>query len=47
MGAGPVDAIKLALKRANLTLDDMDIIEINEAFASQVLACLKGLDIDF
>ena len=41
MGAGPVDAIKLALKRANLTLDDMDIIEINEAFASQVLACLK------
>lgn len=47
MGAGPVDAIKLALKRANLTLDDMDIIEINEAFASQVLACLKGLDIAF
>lgn len=45
MGAGPVDAIKLALKRANLTLDDMDIIEINEAFAPQVLACLKGLDI--
>lgn len=47
MGAGPVDAIKLALKRANLTLDDMDIIEINEAFASQVLACLKGLDVAF
>lgn len=45
MGAGPVYAIKLALKRANLTLDDMDIIEINEAFAPQVLACLKGLDI--
>lgn len=45
MGAGPVDAIKLALKRANLSLEDMDIIEINEAFASQVLACLKGLDI--
>src|SRR5690606_31945758 len=42
MGAGPVEAIKLALKRANLTLDDMDIIEINEAFASQVLACLRG-----
>ncbi|TCB74450.1 3-oxoadipyl-CoA thiolase [Acinetobacter sp. ANC 4173] len=47
MGAGPVEAIKLALKRANLSLDDMDIIEINEAFASQVLACLKGLDVAF
>lgn len=47
MGAGPVEAIKLALKRANLTLDDIDIIEINEAFASQVLACLKGLDVAF
>jgi len=45
MGAGPVDAIKLALKRANLTLADMDIIEINEAFASQVLACLQGLNV--
>lgn len=47
MGAGPVDAIKFALKRAHLTLDEIDIIEINEAFASQVLACLKGLDIAF
>ena len=47
MGAGPIDAIKLALKRANLSLDDMDIIEINEAFASQVLSCLKGLDVTF
>lgn len=47
MGAGPIEAIKLALKRANLTLDDMSIIEINEAFASQVLSCLKGLEIDF
>lgn len=45
MGAGPIEAIKLAVKRANLTLDDMDIIEINEAFASQVLACLKGLEL--
>lgn len=45
MGAGPIEAIKLALKRAHLSLDDMDIIEINEAFASQVLACLKGLNI--
>ena len=47
MGAGPVEAIKLALKRANLSLADMDIIEINEAFASQVLSCLKGLEVDF
>ncbi|WP_180132048.1 MULTISPECIES: 3-oxoadipyl-CoA thiolase [unclassified Acinetobacter] len=47
MGAGPVEAIHLALKRAKLNLADMDIIEINEAFASQVLACLKGLNIAF
>jgi len=47
MGVGPVEAIKLAVKRANLTLDDMSVIEINEAFASQVLGCLKGLGIDF
>ncbi|WP_353143382.1 3-oxoadipyl-CoA thiolase [Acinetobacter pragensis] len=47
MGAGPIEAVKKALQRANLTLDDMDIIEINEAFASQVLSCLKGLDIAF
>ena len=47
MGAGPIKAIQLALQRANLTLDDMSIIEINEAFASQVLACLKGLGVGF
>ncbi|MBI6566205.1 3-oxoadipyl-CoA thiolase [Pseudomonas synxantha] len=47
MGVGPVEAIKKALARANLTLADMDVIEINEAFASQVLGCLKGLDIAF
>lgn len=47
MGVGPVEAIKLALNRADLTLEDMSVIEINEAFASQVLGCLKGLDIDF
>ncbi|MBK5304530.1 MULTISPECIES: 3-oxoadipyl-CoA thiolase [Gammaproteobacteria] len=43
MGVGPVEAINKALARAGLTLADMDIIEINEAFASQVLGCLKGL----
>lgn len=43
MGIGPVEATKLALKRANLTLDQIDIIELNEAFASQSIACLKEL----
>jgi len=47
MGVGPVEAIYKALQRANLTLADMDIIEINEAFASQVLGCLHGLGVDF
>lgn len=47
MGGGPIEAIKKAVARAELTLDDMDIIEINEAFASQVLSCLKGLNVDF
>lgn len=47
MGIGPVFAIRKALARANLTLADMDIIEINEAFASQVLGCLKMLEVSF
>jgi acetyl-CoA C-acetyltransferase len=47
MGVGPAYAIPLALERAGLTLKDMDIIEINEAFASQVLGCLKLLKVDF
>jgi acetyl-CoA C-acetyltransferase len=47
MGIGPVGAIRKALARARLTLADMDIVEINEAFASQVLSCLKLLEIDF
>jgi 3-oxoadipyl-CoA thiolase len=42
MGFGPVPASKKALERAGLALKDMDVIEINEAFAAQVLACLKG-----
>jgi len=45
MGFGPVPAAKKALERAGLDLKDMDVIEINEAFAAQVLACCKGLDI--
>jgi len=47
MGVGPAYAIPLALERAKLQLKDMDIVEINEAFASQVLGCLKLLKIDF
>ena len=47
MGLGPVEACKKALSRAGLTLDDMDVIEINEAFASQVLGCAKQLGIAF
>ena len=46
MGLGPVFAIRKALTRAGLSLADMDIIEINEAFATQVLGCLKMLDLN-
>lgn len=46
MGLGPVYATPLALDRAGLTLKDMDLVEINEAFAAQVLACLKAFDSD-
>ena len=45
MGFGPVPAAKKALERAGLDLKDMDVIEINEAFAAQVLACCKGLNL--
>jgi acetyl-CoA C-acetyltransferase len=45
MGLGPVPAAKKALQRAGLTLRDMDVIEVNEAFATQVLGCLKLLEI--
>lgn len=45
MGIGPVDATKKALQRANLTLEDIDVIELNEAFAAQVLSVLKELKI--
>jgi len=43
MGIGPVNASKLALKRAGLTLDQMDLLELNEAFAAQVLSCTRSL----
>ncbi|HEY4164056.1 MAG TPA: thiolase family protein [Dongiaceae bacterium] len=46
MGIGPVGATQKALKRAGLTIDNIDIIELNEAFASQSLACIRDLKID-
>jgi acetyl-CoA acetyltransferase len=45
MGMGPVPATRLALQRAGLTLDDMDVLELNEAFAAQVLASLRELGV--
>lgn len=44
MGIGPVPAVQKALRSADLTLADIDLIEINEAFAAQVLACTRALD---
>jgi acetyl-CoA C-acetyltransferase len=46
MGMGPVEACRQALKRAGLTIDDNDLVEINEAFAAQVLPSMKHLGID-
>ena len=46
MGYGPVDSTKLALKRAGLTIDDIDLVEMNEAFAAQVIPSYRDLCID-
>jgi len=46
MGIGPVAATQKALKRAGITIDNVDVIELNEAFASQALACMRDLKID-
>lgn len=46
MGTGPVPATKKALQRAGLTIDDIDLIELNEAFAAQSLACIRMLELD-
>jgi acetyl-CoA acyltransferase len=46
MGTGPVPAVKKALKRAGLTLEKIDLIELNEAFAAQAIACIRMLKLD-
>ena len=46
MGIGPIPAIRPALEMARLELSDIDLIEINEAFAAQVLACVRELGVD-
>jgi acetyl-CoA acetyltransferase len=46
MGYGPIPATRKALQRAGLTVEDIDLIELNEAFAVQALACIKELDLD-
>ena len=45
MGLGPIPATKIALQRANLLVDDLDVIELNEAFSSQSLACMDELNL--
>jgi acetyl-CoA acetyltransferase family protein len=46
MGVGPVYATRKALKRAGLSIEDIDLFELNEAFAAQSLACIKELGLD-
>ncbi len=46
MGIGPVGATKKALKRAGLSIGDIGVVELNEAFASQAIACMRDLGID-
>jgi acetyl-CoA C-acetyltransferase len=46
MGEGPIPATKLALKKAGLRLDQIDVIESNEAFAAQAIAVARGLELD-
>lgn len=45
MGIGPIPAVRKALKRAGLTIEDIDLIELNEAFAAQAVACMRELNI--
>jgi acetyl-CoA C-acetyltransferase len=45
-GTGPIEAVPKALKRAGLSIDELDLVEINEAFASQTIACVRELGLD-
>jgi len=47
MGMGPVPATRKALQRAGLTVNDLDLVEMNEAFASQAIACMRELGLDY
>jgi acetyl-CoA C-acetyltransferase len=46
MGLGPIPAVRKVLKKENLSIDDFGVIELNEAFASQAIACLRELKCD-
>jgi acetyl-CoA C-acetyltransferase len=46
MGLGPIAASRQAMKRANMTIDDIDVVEINEAFAAQVIPSARALGVD-
>ena len=46
MGLGPIEASKQALRRAGMTIDDIDVVELNEAFAAQVIPSARGLGVD-
>jgi acetyl-CoA C-acetyltransferase len=46
MGLGPIDSSKMALERAGMTIDDVDIVELNEAFAAQVIPAARGIGVD-
>jgi acetyl-CoA C-acetyltransferase len=46
MGVGPIDAVRVALGRAGMTIDDVDVMELNEAFAAQVIPVCRELGVD-
>src|SRR6266852_7321551 len=46
MGVGPIEAVRKALKQAGMTIDDVDVVELNEAFAAQVLPVCRELGVD-
>jgi acetyl-CoA C-acetyltransferase len=46
MGLGPIESSRQALRRAGMTIDDVDVVEINEAFAAQVIPSARGLGVD-